>query len=136
MSGTHEAGHSAGVRARRDVRRTRVAEMLVSHVTVREMAQRLGVSKSAVDRDVQVIRRYWRTQMVRGYGALVADEVLKLDELERVFMPRAQAGDHSAASQVLRIMDHRALSYRSSRALERVPRRSTPNARILRKSKI
>lgn len=113
MTGTIETGpaplgHSGQARATRDERRTQVAAMLVAHVSVREMARLTGASKSTIDRDVQVIRRWWRQQAAQSYSLRVAEELGKLDELEKAVMPKARAGDVKAIEQAIRLMERRA----------------------------
>jgi hypothetical protein len=49
----------------------------------------LGISTSTVGDDVKVIRRSWRERAAEAYSAHVAEEVAKLDALERAWFPKA-----------------------------------------------
>lgn len=100
--------HTAEVRYLRDQRRIKVAEGLASHLPYRQMARELDCDVHTIFRDVQVLRRYWRTLMAQSYEAHVSFEFGKLDALERTFTPKALAGDDKAAGQLRWIYERRA----------------------------
>lgn len=113
-------GHHAGGAAKGDEltkieeRRAQVAHLLTSHHTYREMAHQLSVSHSTIGEDVKVIRERWRERACSDYADLLAEELAKLDQLEREVLPKALSGgpnddvNLSAVDRVLTIQDRRA----------------------------
>jgi hypothetical protein len=91
-----------------ETRRVQVAEGLMRHETYREMAQVLGVSAATVNEDVKAVRAEWHERAADDYGAWLAEEMAKLDSLERVMLPQALAGQTSAVHAVLGVMNRRA----------------------------
>lgn len=91
-------------------RREHVAALLVSGATYRQMAVALGASKSIIGRDVQVLRARHRERAGQAYDEVVAEEIAKLDALERTWMPRALRSDATAADllAVVRLLERRA----------------------------
>jgi hypothetical protein len=91
-------------------RRVQVAEMMTSHHTYREMAERLNVASSTISDDVKAIREQWRERTVSDYGAFLAEEMAKLDQLEWKVLPQALTGDMNlrAVDRELGIRDRRA----------------------------
>jgi hypothetical protein len=113
-------GHHAGGAAKGDElnnieqRRQTVAEMVASHYTYREIGDALGVASSTVSEDVKVIREQWRQRATADYSTLLAEELAKLDLLERELLPKALSGGPEAGvnlyavDRVLAIRDRRA----------------------------
>ena len=77
-------------------------------------AQQLGVSHSTVGEDVKVIRERWRERACTDYADLLAEEMARLDLLEREVLPKALSGGPEggvnlrAVDRVLAIRDRRA----------------------------
>ena len=96
-------------KAATEERRMRVSAMLLARVQQREMARRESVSLGTITNDIAVIRRNWRDRMAESYNAHVAEEVAKLDWLERGLMAHALKGDdYDAIDRLIKIMDRRA----------------------------
>jgi len=91
-------------------RRKQVATLRLMHYTQREISAQLGVSVATVNRDLEATRDEWVSRRDQQYGEWVAEELAKLDALERVWLPRAlsQNNDEKAVTKVLSIMDRRA----------------------------
>jgi len=91
-------------------RRTQVATLRLMHYTQQQIAKRLNVSQATVSQDLAAIRNEWVSRRDQQYGDWVAEEIAKLDALERVWLPRAlsQNNDEKAVTKVLSIMDRRA----------------------------
>lgn len=89
-------------------RRTQVAALRLAHLTQREIASRLGVSVGTINADLQAIREEWAERRSTAYDDWVAEELAKLDRLERALLPLALQGQTTAADRVLSVMDRRA----------------------------
>jgi hypothetical protein len=87
--------------------------LLTRHLTYREMAQQLGVSHSTIGEDVKVIRERWRERAGNDYADFLAEELAKLDQLEREVLPHALSSGPKggvnlrAVDRVLTIMERR-----------------------------
>ncbi len=81
-------------------RRQEVAVLVLAHVPYRTIASMLGIGRSTVADDVKVIREQWRTRAAATYGEHVAEEVAKLDTLERSWIGLAIPPDNATPEQV------------------------------------
>jgi hypothetical protein len=93
-------------------RRAQVALLILSHVPYRAIGQMLGISSGTVAEDVRIIRRQWRERAADSYEAHVAEEIAKLDVLERAWVAKAtplhplrSAEDVAAAEAATRVLD-------------------------------
>lgn len=80
-----------------DQRRARVAVMLVQGLSYREMQAQEGRTTGArppglgtIQRDVQAVRQQWQDRAVLAYDEWVAEELAKLDAVERNVLVDAQ----------------------------------------------
>jgi len=89
-------------------RRHLVATMRLAHLTQQEIADRLGVSVGTINADLKAVREEWAERRRETYDDLVAEELAKLDRLERALLPLALQGQGPASDRVLSIMDRRA----------------------------
>lgn len=91
-------------------RREQVAVLLRQRVSRRTMASLLGVSVSAIGRDIDTVRAGWRERAADSYDAHVAEELAKLDEVERVWRPVMLdvEGDPQMATAAALILDRAA----------------------------
>jgi len=64
-------------------RRLQVGRLLSEKIAQSEIAERLGISRSTLTRDLTAIKTEWRTQVRVQYTEAIAEEVATLDELER-----------------------------------------------------
>lgn len=64
-------------------RRRRVAELYCQGAPQVEIAEELEVSQPTVSRDLRHVRQEWRSSRIRNFDALQADELLKVDKVER-----------------------------------------------------
>jgi hypothetical protein len=97
----------------RDLRRLIIAEMLLAHIPYRTIASQLGLSKTQIHREVTKIRAQWRDRASVAYQSHVAEELGKLDALERAVLGKAFHGDEGladlgAVDRALRIAERRA----------------------------
>lgn len=64
-------------------RRAKVAHLYGRCVTPAEIAEQLGVSRSTVSKDLNVIREEWRRQLASSVEERLGDEIARLDAIER-----------------------------------------------------
>lgn len=64
-------------------RRLQVGRLLSEKIAQSEIAERLGISRSTLTRDLTAIKADWRSQVRVQYTEAIAEEVATLDELER-----------------------------------------------------
>lgn len=106
------AGTPRAARAARKVaigqRRSEVAALVLSKIPQREIARRLHVGLGTVGDDVKAIKGMWADRAAESYDAHVAEELAKLDWLERAFLPGAFTGDVKSAEMLLKVMDRKA----------------------------
>jgi Trp operon repressor len=89
-------------------RRQRVSALRLMHYTQREIAAEIGVSVATVNRDLAVVRAEWADRRSQSYESWVAEELAKIDLLERAILPAAIAGDDKAQARIVQFMDRRA----------------------------
>jgi hypothetical protein len=88
-------------------RRVRVSALLIAKKTHREIAAIEQVSVSTIVSDVAVVRAAWVERSAQLYGPVLAEEIAKLDAMERGLAPRAMLGEESAITVMLRIAERR-----------------------------
>lgn len=91
----------------RDDRRTKVATLLLAHATQGQIGTMLGVSRQTVNADVKAIRQQWREERAEAYDRYVAEDVKRLEALERAIWPQAMGGKLLAVDRVLAIISQR-----------------------------
>lgn len=64
-------------------RRVEVTNLYRRGLTMREIAETLGISVSTVCADVKAARSRWKEQYAADYDALKSEQLAKLDEVER-----------------------------------------------------
>jgi hypothetical protein len=109
-NGHHAGGPAKGQELNAiEQRRQTVAYMVASHHTYREIGDALGVASSTLSDDVKAIREQWRERAAADYASFLAEEMAKLDHLERKVLPQALRGDKNllAVDRALRIIDRR-----------------------------
>lgn len=89
-------------------RRSRVATMLLAHRSQREIAHHLGVHPSTVNRDIAAIRAEWAQRRATALDEWVAEELAKLDAVERAVMGKVLQGHTFSIDRLLAAMHHRA----------------------------
>jgi Trp operon repressor len=89
-------------------RRQKVSALRLMHYTQREIAAEIGVSVATVNRDLAVVRAEWAERRTQSYEAWVAEELAKIDLLERAILPAAISGDDKAQARLVQFMDRRA----------------------------
>lgn len=89
-------------------RRSRVATMLLAHRSQREIADALGVHPSTVNRDIKAVRAEWAQRRATAIDTWTAEELAKLDAVERALMSKVLGGDTWAIDRLLGAMHHRA----------------------------
>jgi len=89
-------------------RRQRVSALRLMHYTQREIAAEIGVSVATVNRDLAVVRAEWADRRSQSYESWVAEELAKIDLLERAILPAAISGDDKAQARIVQFMDRRA----------------------------
>lgn len=88
-------------------RRKQVAANRLGGMTVREIAESLGVAPGTVHVDLKLLRKEWREDRIRDAGAIVEDENRRLDVMLNASWNKATSGDSRAIDSVLRIMKRR-----------------------------
>lgn len=91
-------------------RRAQVAALRLMHYTQKEIADRLGVTQPTISTDLKAVRDEWAERRDEHYTEWVAEELAKLDALEKTWLPRALSrdADDKALTKVLQIMERRA----------------------------
>ena len=64
---------------------TDVARLYCQGMFQHEIAQETGVSRSQIQYDLDVIRRQWRDSAIRDFDAVKAEQLGKIDRLERTY---------------------------------------------------
>lgn len=67
----------------RDADRLKTASLYLMGKTQAEIAKAIGVSRTQISYDLAAIRDDWRERAARDFDAHVAEELARLDELER-----------------------------------------------------
>jgi hypothetical protein len=101
-----------------ELRRIEVARLLMERKNYREILAALNdlpkerrpknVSLATISRDVQALRVEWVKEQGRGLEEWVAEEVERLNQLEKVWWPLAMTADKEATDRVLAIQRQRA----------------------------
>jgi len=68
--------------------RVRIAEMYLQRFTQQEIAEEIGVCRQQISREIQKIRRQWTETYAEELNQALAEEVKKLDGLEREYWQR------------------------------------------------
>jgi hypothetical protein len=89
-------------------RRQKVSALRLMHYTEREIAAELGISPATAHRDIVAVRDEWAERRTQTYQDWVAEELAKIDLLERAIMPAAISGDDKAQARLVQFMDRRA----------------------------
>lgn len=89
-------------------RRQKVSALRLMHYTEREIAAELGISNATAHRDIVAVRQEWAERRTQRYEEWVAEELAKIDLLERAIMPSALSGDDKAQARLVQFMDRRA----------------------------
>lgn len=102
------SNHTAAKKAEIDLRRQKVATMVLGRYTQRQIADALGVSQTLVHKDMVAIREEWRERRAQDYDGWVAEELASLDRMQHTLWPDVLKGEDKAIGRVLSIMDRRA----------------------------
>jgi predicted transcriptional regulator len=89
-------------------RRQKVAALRLMHYSEREIAAELGISPATAHRDIVAVRQEWAERRTQTYESWVAEELAKLDLIERAILPAAISGDDKAQARLVQFMDRRA----------------------------
>ena len=89
-------------------RRQKVSALRLMHYTEREIAAELGISPATAHRDIVAVRQEWAERRTQRYEEWVAEELAKIDLLERAILPAAISGDDKAQARLVMFMDRRA----------------------------
>jgi hypothetical protein len=89
-------------------RRRDIAHLLVGGARVSTIADRLGVSRSTVSDDVQVIFREWRRETVLQADRAMLLDLQRCDEWLEALSPKARNGNLDAIATGLKILGRRA----------------------------
>ena len=93
--------------AERDERRNKVATLLLGHTPTVVMAQILGADRGTIADDVKAIRLEWKQERAEAFDRYSAEELAKLEALERVVWPKAMEGNNWSIDRILAIMERR-----------------------------
>ena len=90
------------------IRREKALELRAKRMSIRAIADMLGVSKTQVQRDIEKELQAAAEERKKIAGLIIDLELVKLDELEQEAWKHIAAGELSAIDRVLRSMDRRA----------------------------
>ncbi len=93
--------------ARRE-RREQVAELRISGMTTRAIAEKVGTSHVTVVNDLKVIRAEWAESMNQSYDQHVALESARYDRTLEALWPAVSRGEIEAVNAFIRLADRRA----------------------------
>ena len=89
-------------------RREKALELRAKRMSIRAIADMLGVSKTQVQRDIEKELQAAAEERKKIAGLIIDLELVKLDELEQEAWKHIAAGELSAIDRVLRSMERRA----------------------------
>lgn len=89
-------------------RREKALELRAKRMSIRAIADMLGVSKTQVQRDIEKELQAAAEERKKIAGLIIDLELVKLDELEQEAWKHVAAGELSAIDRVLRSMERRA----------------------------
>ncbi|PJF39413.1 MAG: hypothetical protein CUN54_08770 [Phototrophicales bacterium] len=95
------------------------ADMYLKGYTQHEIAERFGVSQAQVSNDLSEIRRRWMERSITSYGQHVAEQLAKIDRLEREYW---QAYERSLAEKRTTELSTSVVEARRAEAEKRQPR--------------
>lgn len=95
-------------RARVEDRQVQVAELVLNGFSERQIARQLRTSPVTIHRDVVAVRKQWAEQRNATYETHIANQMQRLDQLERVIAREVAAGNLEAVDRALKILDRRA----------------------------
>jgi predicted transcriptional regulator len=84
-------------------RRTVVAEMYMKGMRIYQIAQEVGVSEGIISKDLQEVRQQWLSQCKDSFDQRKAEELAKLEELERVAWQAWERSCRPAATTVKKV---------------------------------
>lgn len=90
------------------IRREKTLELRAEGQSIRAIADKLGVSKSQVQRDIKRELQAAAEERKKIAGLIIDLELAKLDALEKKAWKHIAAGELSAIDRVLRSMERRA----------------------------
>jgi len=90
------------------IRREKALELRAEGRTIRAIADKLGVSKSQVQRDIEKELQAAAADRKKIAGLIIDLELVKLDAIEKTAWEHIQDGELSAIDRVLRSMERRA----------------------------
>jgi hypothetical protein len=67
----------------------------------------LGVSKSTISNDWQIVNSWWREQAALDVDEEIWTELVRLDALLEALWPKAESGDLQAVDRMLGVIDRR-----------------------------
>ncbi len=88
-------------------RQAKALELRRAGMDFREIARKLGISKSVAHRYVVAGMQSAREQITAGAETLRAEELSRLDALQESLWPRARKGELPAVDRVLKIAERR-----------------------------
>ena len=99
---------TAPAKASAVARREKALELRAKGMSIRAIADKLGVSKTQVQRDIEKELQAAAEERKKIAGLIIDLELTKLDELEQEAWKHIAAGELSAIDRCLRIMERRA----------------------------
>ena len=90
------------------IRREKALELRAKRMSIRAIADMLGVSKTQVQRDIEKELQAAAADRKKIAGLIIDLELVKLDAIEKTAWEHIQDGELSAIDRVLRSMERRA----------------------------
>jgi hypothetical protein len=94
--------------AKREQRRTSVAEHLLAGESYREISREIGVSVATVQRDVATIMQGWRDEYVGDADEHVSTDLRRIDVALLAIWEDVKAGALPAIDRMIKLLDQRA----------------------------
>lgn len=91
-----------------DIRRTRVAEMLLERRPMREIASILGVSVGSVVNDAKAVRAEWRARRLELLDERGAEDLARSEAAIAAIWPFVVAGKGWAIDRLIALLTYRA----------------------------
>ena len=104
----NDGAKTAPAKASAASRREKALELRAKRMSIRAIADKLGVSKSQVQRDIEKELQAAAERRKKIAGLIIDLELAKLDALERKAWEHITDGELSAIDRVLRSMERRA----------------------------
>jgi NADH/NAD ratio-sensing transcriptional regulator Rex len=96
------------MKIRRDERRAQVSKMLLDRVSLKDIAEKLGVSMATIAKDRDYLLDQWRQTQAENADAHFTMDLMSLNEAQVAIMDDVRAGHLAHIDRMLKICERRA----------------------------